>query len=174
MEIKPGDETMLSHSVAPLSSPDSPIKIRTILVPIDFSDCSKHALACAVTFAQQFGATLELVHVVAPYYGFDPNGFNGYEVSEADSKTSARKAISELAREAVPGKVECKGQVRCGRVVAEIVAAARECMADLIIISTHGCTGLKHVAFGSTAEGVVRRAPCLVLTIRVKEGEAVA
>lgn len=169
MEIKPGDENMLSESVAPSLPSNSLVKMRTILVPVDFSECSKQALACAVPFAEQFGAKLELVHVVEPYYGFDPNGFGNYQVPEACSNDAARNALIKLARESVPREIVCQTEIRCGRVITEIVAAARELSADLIIISTHGYTGLKHVAFGSTAEGVVRHAPCPVLTVRAKE-----
>jgi universal stress protein A len=169
MEIKTGDETMLSQCVAPQLPPTSLVRLRKILVPIDFSECSKQALACAVPFAEQFGAKLELLHVVAPYYGFDPNGFGGYQGSEASVNESAMKTLTALAQSTLPSKIECHVQARCGRVITEIVAAARELSADLIIISTHGYTGIKHVAFGSTAEGVVRHAPCPVLTVRAKE-----
>lgn len=166
LEIKPGDEAVLSRCAAPVAGSDSLIKLKTILVPVDFSECSKQALANAVPFARQFGANLDLVYVIAPYYGFDLNGFNGYQPPETES---AGNALKELAHNIVPTDVGCKVQVRCGRVITEIVEAARDVSADLIIISTHGYTGLKHAAFGSTAEGVVRHAPCPVLTVRGKE-----
>lgn len=150
-------------------SADSLVHVKTILVPVDFSDSSKQVLACAVAYARQFEAALELLYVVAPYYAFDPNGLTGYQDLEAESITGAKKALHDLAHEKVPPILSCQIQVRCGRVVTEICDAAREISADLIIISTHGYTGLKHVAFGSTAEGVVRLAPCPVLTVRGKE-----
>lgn len=168
MEMKAGDEDMLGRSLPSLNA-DSLVKIRTILVPIDFSECSKQALACAVPFARQFGATVELLHVVAPYYAFDPNGLDGYQQVEAASITAAKNGLSELALKLVPEGVTAGVHVRSGRVVPEIAAAARELSADLVIISTHGYTGFKHVAFGSVAEGVVRQAPCPVLTVRGKD-----
>ena len=169
MEIKSGDEKMLGDFAAPVLASDSLMKLKTILVPTDFSDCSKQALDSAVPFARLFGARLELVFVVAPYYGFEPNGFDAYPAQETEL---ARRVLNELARDVVVAGVGCKVQVRCGRVITEIVAAAHELSADLIIIATHGHTGWRRAAFGSIAEGVVRHAPCPVLTVRGKEGKA--
>ena len=169
IDIKPGDKEEAIRSVARALASDSLIQLKTILVPIDFSECSKQALTAAVPFARQFGAQLELVDVVAPYYAFDPNGLNNYQELESASIEAGRNALLELARYVVPRELKSHVQVRCGRVITEIVDAARECSADLILISTHGYTGLKHVAFGSTAEGVVRHAPCPVLTVRGKD-----
>lgn len=172
IDIKPSDTVEAVRSVALALASDSLVKLKTVLVPVDFSECSKQALAAAVPFARQFGAKLELVHVVASYYAFDPNGLNNYQELESACVEAARKALFELVRYVVPRELAAHVQVRCGRVVTEITDAARECSADLIIISTHGYTGLKHVAFGSTAEGVVRHAPCPVLTVRAKVDES--
>jgi nucleotide-binding universal stress UspA family protein len=168
MESKPGDLTALGCTAATALPTDSLIKWRTILVPVDFSECSKQALACAVPFARQFGARLELVHVVAPYYAFDPNGMDGYQQGQAVTVAAAKQGLIEQAEAMVPQDLRPGIQVRCGRIITEIANAASEVSADLIIISTHGYTGFKHVAFGSTAEGVVRLAPCPVLTVRAK------
>jgi universal stress protein A len=165
MEVDKNEETLLSRPATSL------VSFKRILVPIDFSDCSREALKCAVPFARQFGATLELVHVVASYYAFDPNGLNEYIEYEPQAVESGKRWLKELADEVVDSEVLVETSVRCGRPATEIVQAARETNADLIIISTHGYSGLKHALVGSTAENVVRHADCPVLTVRVQKKE---
>ena len=166
MELKSKEEDLLAQKAIPL------VTLKEILVPIDFSDCSKQALQAAVPFARQFGAELELVHVVSPYYAFDPNGLSDYPEFEPRLVESAKNCLDELARSVATPEVAVKTHVRCGRPATEIVEAAREAGADLIIISTHGYSGLKHVLLGSTAENVVRHASCPVLTVRAKAHES--
>lgn len=139
-------------------------------MPVDFSKSSQAAVRYAVEFATLHNSGLVLLHVVEPVLhsaeiGFPtlpvvplPDGYRG--------KVKAR--LEEFRTEEVrPGmKVDLK--VRIGRPYHEIVRAAQELDADLIIISTHGHTGLKHALLGSTAERVVRHAACPVLTIRKK------
>ena len=150
----------------------SPFKIARVLVPIDFSDCSKKALQYALPFAKQFGATLQLVHVVPMnYFVGSEFGAIDFPLMEADLKKSAQKQLDELAAREIGPETAAEVVVRAGQPVAEIVATARKSEADLIILSTHGRTGLRHVFMGSVAENGVRYAPCPVLIVREQERE---
>jgi nucleotide-binding universal stress UspA family protein len=86
---------------------------------------------------------------------------------------NAERKLAELIKERIGNRVPNESLVRRGPAYSQIVAAARDLNADLIILATHGYTGLKHVLLGSTAERVVRHAPCPVLTVRDREHEFV-
>jgi len=149
--------------------------VKSILVPIDFSAPSKKALDYAVAFAEQFGAKLTLLHVVEPVA--TPDFANSFPLMmENDKVMAACKARLQalVKQKAIDPKLVEKTLVRQGRAFHEIADAARTLKADLIIISTHGYTGLKHALLGSTAERVVRHAPCPVLVVREREREFVA
>jgi universal stress protein A len=154
------DEALMSRGRDPW------IPFQRILVPIDFSDCSKEALRCAVPLARQFGATLLVLHVVQPSYPADPCLVSQYEQFESSLIDSSKNWLEQMVRASVPAEVPSQAVVRTGHPAMEIVRAAAEMRADLIFISTHGHTGIKHVVFGSTAENVVRHSPCPVLTMR--------
>lgn len=150
------------------------LRLKSILVPIDFSDLSKQALDYAVPFAQQFGARLTLLHV------FEPVAASAFPalarlVLENDKVVAACKTeLDRLVKEkGIPPKLVEKALIRVGRSYVEIADAARTLKVDLIIISTHGYTGLKHTFLGSTTERVVRHAPCPVLVVRENQHEFV-
>lgn len=144
-----------------------PLRIKSILVPIDFSPPSKKALDHAVTFARKFGAKLTLLNVVEPVAM--PDFAPSFPLALADDTRmlTAKKELEALVKTArIPrGAVE-RILVRFGRSFHEISDAARTRKVDLIIISTHGYTGLKHALLGSTTERVVRHAPCPVFVLR--------
>jgi len=151
------------------------LRLRTILAPVDFSDYSAKALDYVRAFASQFEAQVVLVHVVEPAvipdnFGIVPPSYE--EISSALVK-SAEARLSQLGSGIVSNPDMVKVFVRTGRPSWEIVRLAKETEADLIIISTHGYTGLKHVLMGSTAELIVRHAPCPVLTVRHPEHDFV-
>jgi len=148
--------------------------VKKILVPVDFSACSKKALTYAVQFAREFGATLDVIYVVAPYYSGDPYGFTDFEPIDKQMRASGEQRVAALVLEQVPQGIPVETYVRVGRPASVIAEVAKELDADLIIVATHGHTGLKHVLMGSTAEHVVRHAPCPVLTVREKEHEFIA
>jgi nucleotide-binding universal stress UspA family protein len=151
-----------------------PLRIKSILVPIDFSGPSKLALKYAVPFAEQFEAKLTLLHVVEPVPM--PDFARTYPLLiENDKLMAASKAQLELLmkQEAIDPKIVDQTLVRLGRCFHEIADAARTLKVDLIIISTHGYTGFKHALLGSTTERVVRHAPCPVLVVREREREFV-
>ena len=149
------------------------LKIKTILVPIDFSQTSKKALVYAVRMAEQFGSKIVLLTVVEPVATPD-FAYHPLMLETDKAKGAARTRLETLCREAlISPKMLDRVIVRYGTAFAEITDAARTLKADLIILTTHGYTGLKHVFMGSTSERVVRHAPCPVLTVREKEHEFV-
>jgi nucleotide-binding universal stress UspA family protein len=174
VEMNPGDEPLLSRSAEVAARP-APFALRRILVPIDFSACSRKALAYAVPLARQFQSVLLLVYVVPVQY-FVGSEFGPVEVPlpEARVRHSSERELRRLAQEAIGGAVPVEIQVGRGQPVHEIVRVARERQVDLILLSTHGHTGLKHVLLGSVAENVVRYAPCPVLVVRQQEHEFLA
>jgi nucleotide-binding universal stress UspA family protein len=141
-------------------------RIRRILVPIDFSADSQHALQYALDVGAQLGATVTPVHVLEriPYQGewLSPPNLSDFTPSTQHLMTELRKLIagSKFAAEPV---------VRVGHAAEEIVAAARDQGTDLIILSTHGYTGMRHVLLGSVAEKVLHHATCPVLAVRMPE-----
>ena len=148
------------------------LKIKSILVPVDCSVPSEKALAYAVPFARQFGAKLTLLHVVEPvatpdFTGAFPLVLEDDKV-QAECKRHLERVVADLQIE--PRLVE-RVLVRHGRSFNEIAETARTLKVDLIIIATHGYTGLKHALLGSTTERVVRHAPCPVLVVREGEHE---
>ena len=146
------------RSLAPLPT----FRLKRILVPVDFSDCSKKALQYATPLARQFNAELTLLHVVEPYRAFSPE----IPLCEVPTAEAARIAFDGLVIE-----IPFKAVVREGEPHTQIVAAAEELATDLIVLSTHGRTGIAHVLIGSTAEKVVRNAGCPVLIVRERGHE---
>ena len=163
--------TTTSQTEAAPATTGQPLQLKKVLVPVDFSECSHKAMQYAVAFAKQFKASLTLVHVVQMSYAgaeFAPLDFPLIEKQMVESSSlKLAEIISKEIGEAVP----CDMIVKAGHPATEIALAAKKVNADLIIISTHGYTGLKHILLGSTAENVVRHAPCPVLTVREHEHE---
>jgi universal stress protein A len=151
------------------------IVLKRILVPIDFSPLSKKALQYALRFAEEFGAEVILLHVIEPEV---PLAFDGFMIPPpiVTNKDCAKceDRLKHLASSMTSrGTNHVEAAVRSGLAAYEIGEAAKECDVDLIVIATHGYTGWKHFAIGSTAERVVRAAPCPVLVVREREHEFV-
>jgi len=142
--------------------------IKKILVPIDFSDYSKKALNYTVAFAKQFNAEINLVYVIEPVvYPADLSmGQVVIPQSEIDLSSKSKQELEQLAKTEIGNLLKYNIIIKNGKPFVEIIETATEIDSDLIIISTHGHTGVEHLLFGSTAEKVVRKAPCPVLTIR--------
>ncbi len=142
--------------------------IKKVLVPVDFSDYSKSALSYAADFVKHFHAKVYLIYVVEP--AIYPADFSLGQVAiptpDLDITEKAEMELKQLANEYLADEVESEVIIKTGKAFVEINEFARECDADLIIISTHGHTGVEHLLFGSTAEKVVRKAPCPVLSLR--------
>ncbi|HWN96047.1 MAG TPA: universal stress protein [Methylomirabilota bacterium] len=144
---------------------------RTILVPVDFSKCSRASLDYARQFAAQHGSELILLHVVEPIAYPTELGFPslGAIPPHSDYERAGRKHLAQWHKEMAGSGAKVNAKLRVGQPYFEITRAAKELAVDLIIISTHGHTGLKHVFLGSTAERVVRHAECPVLTLRCRK-----
>jgi len=157
------------------SAKRTPIKLQRILVPIDFSDHSKNALKYATSFALQFKASIDLIYVVEPttYPADFSFGQIGFPNVEEELRVHGSEELENLITKEIGGKVESCKIVRTGKPFYEINQYAQERDIDLIIIATHGHSGMEHILFGSTAEKVVRKAPCPVLVVRTGEHEFV-
>ena len=136
---------------------------RKILCPIDFDDNSLLALDNAIEIARHFGAAVSLVHVIplVVQFGEVPIPVELYEEQEK----AARAKLGEIVRQKLNG-VEHESVVYTGDVVGSVLQAMRKFEPDLLVMATHGRSGLGHLFLGSVAEGVVRKASCPVLTIR--------
>jgi nucleotide-binding universal stress UspA family protein len=145
--------------------------IKKILVPIDFSEHSKNALQYAVSFAKQFQSELILVYVVEPT--IYPADFSFGQVAvpsiEKELRERGKVELDQLVETQIAGALPARAMVRTGKPFLEIIDTAVEEEVDLIIIATHGHTGVEHILFGGTAEKVVRKAPCPVLVVRPME-----
>ena len=139
---------------------------KRILVAIDFSDTSNRALRYGIGLAKALGAKLTVAHVYElPVYGF-PSGAMVATVEMATQiMTSAKNATEEVCKAHAGEGVEMTPIVRQGVTWQEIHSIADEVSADLIVIGTHGRTGLAHAVLGSVAEKIIRTATRPVLTI---------
>ena len=171
LELDDRDGAMMEAAARQSALAD--FKIRKILVPIDFSECSKKALRYAVPLAKQHQATLSLLYVVPANYAAWEAGMVDFAAIEGNMRQEAKNGLETLILQEVHGLVPTERHIRAGGPASEIVDLAREQAADLIVISTHGRTGLSHVLIGSVAEHVVQRAPCPVLVVREDERDFV-
>ena len=113
-----------------------------------------------------FSAEVCLLHVVEPTTAVGEFGTLPLGAVQRDIPGKAKAILTELARTEFPGTISLRIVVRKGKAFDQIAAVARDIRADVVIIATHGRTGLKHVLLGSTAEHVARHAPCPVLILR--------
>jgi nucleotide-binding universal stress UspA family protein len=144
------------------------VALKRILVPLDFSDPARSALAYAAGLGQTFGAELVLLYVAEPPpFAPDLSDSHGYEEKVT---AHAREQLAAVTQEYLDQGVKTRAVVRFGRPAQEIVAAARDEQADLIIMATHGRSGLKHLV-GSVTEKVIRLATCPVLVTHFGRGE---
>ena len=169
-------ERIVQHSSCPVlvtrgsalqANNGSRFRIKTILVPVDFSNCSREGLRYAIAFANEFGAKIILLHATYLGYIYSAEGTALYDIpglQKAARKTAERK-MRELVRSVNFGAVKFETAFTDGSPVIDICAFAKDHDVDLIITSTHGFTGFAHVLIGSIAEQVVRHAPCSVLVV---------
>lgn len=149
------------------------LPIRRILCPVDFQEAANETLKVASELAERFDAELLLVHVISPVPMPIPPPMGGapgsnYDIAryEKELEESYARELKQLAERLVDGDTRTRTVVRVGDAADEIVKLAKEEPVDLLVIATHGRTGLKHFFLGSTAEKVVRTACCPVLTLR--------
>jgi nucleotide-binding universal stress UspA family protein len=142
--------------------------LKRILVPVDFSQHSLRAVRFARDWADRFHAGVCLLHVAEPLNTAAPFGAQPVILPPRPPgfRSKIKTELDTLARKAFPKSTKVTVEVREGVPYDAIVTLARKWKADIIIIATHGRTGLMRVLIGSTAERVVRHAQCPVLTIR--------
>jgi nucleotide-binding universal stress UspA family protein len=134
---------------------------KNILCPYDYSENSKVALSYASALARESSATVHLLHVTQPITPAD-TGFGGYAPAPIDLD-----ALKDELEQIKPiGDLACKREVVIGAAAASIVEYAKENGIDIIVMGTHGRTGLSRLLMGSVAEAVVRGAECPVITVK--------
>ena len=150
------------------------LHLKKILVPIDFSPMSKKAFQYALRFAERFGCEIVLLHVVEPVGAIAGTPLAVDIFAQPEEDTSAAEVELTCLAAKSRNRQNCfTSAVRTGHAPNEITKAAKELDVDLIMIATHGYTSWRHLCIGSTAERVVRSAPCSVLVVREKEHEFV-
>lgn len=146
------------------------MQIRSILLPTDFSECGNYALSYAASLARKFDASIICVHVIEPMV--PTVGYSG--VTEPLPLADITDQLEDSAERELPKISECEAcegldieeVIVHGEAATEIARVAEERNVDLIIISSHGRTGLGRILFGSTAEAVVRHSSCPVLVVK--------
>jgi nucleotide-binding universal stress UspA family protein len=154
----------------PENTKATPLQLRRILLPTDFSGCANYALPYAAAIARATGATIICLHVVEPIA--PAVGYSGLaepmpiaDISE-QLEDSAERELPQLAGCEDFSGLDVEEVIVHGDAAAEIVRVASEREVDLIVVSSHGRTGLGRIIFGSTAEAVVRHASCPVLVVK--------
>lgn len=145
------------------------MQIKTVLFPTDFSNGARAAMDYALSLAKDYNARLILLYVIqdisiAEWY--IPSSISATDLVE-DMQKSAWKEMEKWGAEAAAAVKDVEKMVVRGVPFVEIIKTAKEKNADMIVIGTHGRTGIDHMLFGSTAEKVVRKSPCPVLTVRI-------
>lgn len=159
-------EELAPNSPSPITVAE--MQLKRILCATDFSQCSRKALRYAVSLGRQFGAEVFLVHVYEPA----PPQVGVLEGALVETNLYTDLATQlEHWREDLPQDLRSNATMRQGAPAREIVAAAEESQIDLIVVGNHGRRGLARAVLGSTAEKVVRLAPCPVLVVREHEHE---
>jgi universal stress protein A len=143
-------------------------QINNVLFPTDFSDLSVAALPLAMDLAAKYGAKLHCLYVVE-----EPQIYSSLEMgsvaipTSGELKESAQARMEKFSQELLADSPHgYSSKVVIGRAATEVVNYAKEVGADMIIMATHGYSGVKHVMLGSTTEDVLRHASCPVLSVR--------
>ncbi len=144
------------------------VTFREIVVPTDFSEHSLRAIDYSIEIADKFSSHLTLVYVIEPLLqGADPT-WTTVDLGELNKthKNSAESQMKKIVDERIPKDVSFDTAVLFGKPFVEILKYAREENADLIVMATHGRGAISHLLMGSTAEKIVRKASCPVLTVK--------
>lgn len=145
-------------------------EIKKILSPVDFSETSEHALRYAIDLASKVGATIDVVHVYQlPTYALPDGAILAQPEFVASLTTELQKQLDDLLRRYSGHDVTLAGRLTEGTPFSEVTRIAAKEGADMIVMGTHGRTGLKHLLLGSVAERVVRTAKVPVLTVPVAD-----
>ncbi len=148
------------------------VSYKNILFCTDFSGNAQAALPYAIDFAKKYGATLHLLHVYQ-----ESGDIAEFELSSDIRRdyirvthlmgTEMEKRLGALCDEVIKELGSCERKMIKGRAYIEIIRYAKESGVDLIVMASHGLSGLEHVLFGSTAERVLRDSPCNVFIVKM-------
>ena len=153
------------------SKPAHPFPPKHILAPLDFSDPCLYGLAAALDLAKRFSAKLTVVHVTRHMPPGARVMMGVADEIKQDWENTARQWLADFVAEHVPDDVPVQQVIAMGKPFQKVVELATERECDLIVISTHGYTGLAHVLIGSDAERIIQHAPCPVLVVRGRPDE---
>jgi len=144
------------------------MEFKKILVTTDFSEFSLYAVPYAVEMARRFSSELVLGHVIEPIIGPADFAWGSYNVAEIEAKSReyAQENLEKMRKDHFPDDLKSSTWLGYGSPFKEVISFVKEEGCDLIVISTHGLTGLSHIIFGSTTEKIVRKSPVPVLTVR--------
>ena len=159
-------------NVSAVKEVTSSFRLKKIMVPIDFSNFSRNALTQAVCLAEEFGASILLLHILEPQaHRQTLTGASATAKGRDDERRMnyREQMLEDLRRNEIRSGLKSNSLLQKGKPYESIINMAKARDVDLIIMATHGATGLKHVLIGSTTERVVRQAPCPVLVVREKE-----
>ncbi|MCF7822640.1 MAG: universal stress protein [Candidatus Marinimicrobia bacterium] len=139
-----------------------------ILVPTDFSESAKFALPFAIDLAQKYHSKLFIIHVVEPIVVPVDFAWGTYSYPDIEKQLGGfvEESMAKILKDHIPPGIEAEATQLNGKSWREIITFAKEQEMDLIVMATHGLSGLSHALYGSTTEKVVRKAPCPVLTVR--------
>lgn len=150
------------------------IELKKILYPTDFSEYAANARPYVIEMAKKFGAEVAVINVLmSPSYAVSPEFAVDLTKIQKDMQGAAEANLEEVRKVFEKEGIPTRTILEIGSPFAEIVQTAKKETSDLIILATHGHGAVKHMLLGSTAEKVVRKAPCPVLTIRHPEHEFV-
>ena len=160
--IPPGER---NRSITDKAGSQSPLRISRIVVPVDFSECSLNGLAYAKALAKKFGSWLVILNSVALQYWITSDEYSRYDfpVLMRRAEELAKDQMEALIRNTDWDGIKVEASLQIGHAGDQICAQGKQ--ADMIVTSTHGITGFKHILLGSTAEYVVRHAFCPVLVV---------
>lgn len=145
-------------------------RFRTVVVPLDFSPHASEALELAIDLVRGSDATIHLVHAYeVPFGTLPPYGIAVPDEFFTQVRDAAARRLAKASRSVEEAGLRCETHVVPGPAADAIVEVARQAGADLVVMSTRGLTGLKHLLLGSVAERTLRNAPCPVLTVRPRE-----
>lgn len=142
--------------------------IKKILIPTDFSSSSMHALKYAIELNKTFGARLYILHILQDITDFSEFNLSPTILPQlyAEFEQNATSKLEDIVNTIIPRDMTCDTYIIHGVPFFEIIQFSKDECIDLIVIGSHGRTGIRHVLFGSTAEKVIKKSACPVLTIK--------
>lgn len=172
------DLTAKSQDAFATGAEEADLTFKRIRVPIDFSEHSKKTMACAIRLASRDNALVQLLHVFQiSDYAVTPfarrKQHTDQDKSQVDAaEQEARESLTAFKQHGLSRGIKAESYIRVGYPFDEIVAMADHFDVDLIVIGSHGCSGIARLLVGSTAERVVEHAPCPVLVVKERRTKA--